>query len=159
MEKLDLFIVHAHNQSKLTDIANIVLATSTFAEIDGTYTNFECRVQHFEPAVVTVDNLRIMGMKMSRLDKFGSDNDRWTTNEKRNCRPLWRIIQQIANLFQAGWQYNNTEEIFDEIAENIESFKGMSYELLDEYQGLKLWKSQQPEAKVINYESHYMKPN
>jgi len=34
----------------------------------------------------------------------------------------------------------------------------MSYALLEEYQGLKLGKASEPEAKTVVYESHVLKP-
>lgn len=59
----------------------------------------------------------------------------------------------------AGWSFKNSSELFDEIANTIEPFKGMNYKLLDEYQGLKFGMAHKPDAKIRNYESHYMKPN
>jgi NADH-quinone oxidoreductase subunit G len=159
MDNLNFLIVHAHNHSNLTNKANIVLPSSTYAETEGTFTNFQGRVQHFKPALVTSENLRIMGMKMSRLDKFGASNDRWTQHEFRSCRPNWKIIQSIANLFGAKWNYKKASTVFKEISAQFDQFKGMSYELLDEYQGLVIYKALQPDAKVHNYKSHNLKPH
>jgi NADH-quinone oxidoreductase subunit G len=159
LDELELFILHSENESAASQKANIVFPSSTFAEIEGTFTNFENRVQHFMPAVITAENLRFMGMKMSRLDKFGADNDRWTKHDLRHSRQHWRILQQLANMMNAGWSYTSTEDIFDAIVEHIDQFKGMSYELLDEYQGLKFMKASSPEAKKRIYQSHYLKPN
>jgi len=145
---LDLLIVHHYNHNKLTDNADIVFPVTTFAESEGTYVNIQRRVQHFTPALVTKNNLRTMGMKMSRLDKLGAFNDRWTQYELRDIKQTWRVIQMIANKFGAGWNYKNTESIFKEIAEHIDSFKGMTYELLDEYSGVVWGKSKSPEPKV-----------
>lgn len=158
LDSLDLLIVHASNYNKLTDRAHIVLATSTYAEIEGTYTNIEGRVQHFEPALVTKENLRIMGMKMSRLDKFGAHNDRWTHHEHRGCRQSWRSIKNLANLMEADWKYSQSADVFDEIAKLIPAFADMNYAKLDEYQGLNLNRGSNPDPKLNNYESHYMKP-
>jgi predicted molibdopterin-dependent oxidoreductase YjgC len=100
-----------------------------------------------------------MGMKMSRLDKFGALNDRWSQHELRNSRQDWRIIQQVANQMNAGWKYSESSDVFLDVSKSLKPFNGMNYELLDEYQGLKLDKALSPDAKVRNYESHYMKPN
>jgi NADH-quinone oxidoreductase subunit G len=158
LDKLSLLIVHARNYSKVTEKADIILASSTFAEIEGTFTNIDGRVQHFTPAIVTKENLRYMGMKMSRWDKFGAPNDRWTHHEQRNCRQHWKIIQAIANLLGVNWDYKNSGEIFNEISNLIPAFSGMNYEKLDEYQGLILGKADSPEPKINNYVSYVMKP-
>ena len=158
ISKLEAFILVTSNYSPLAEKADLVLPSSTYAEIEGTYINFENRVQHFEPALVTSENLRYMGMKMSRLDKFGAHNDRWTQHVNRNCKQVWKIIQGIANKLGSNWNYKRSEDVFTEIEANFEDFKGMSYELLDEYQGIKLSNSSNPDEKVNYYESHYMKP-
>lgn len=159
IQSVKTIIVHASNSNELTEIADLVLPCSTFAETDGTFVNIDSRVQLFESAITTDDNLRYMGMKMSRLDKFGAQNDRWTQHQSRKCKPSWKILQMIANNFGANWTYSNSEAVFDEITHSVESFKGMSYELLAEYQGLKLGKSHLPDKKLAKYNSHYLKPN
>ncbi len=159
ISKVDTLIVAAYNNNKLTDKANIVLATSTFAEIEGTFTNIHNRVQHFEPALITKENVSRMGMKMSRLDKMGAPNDRWTQHEQRNCKQTWKILQSIANLDGANWHYKNSEDIFQEITQSVASFRFMDYAKLDEHQGLKLGAGDKPDKIVHNYKSHVMKPN
>ncbi len=157
LDNLDLLITIVSNYSTITEKSNYILPASTYAEIEGTFTNFEGRVQHLEPAITTYENLRIMGMKMSRLDKFGALNDRWTQHELRYSRPLWKIIQNIANHFAANWNYKSSKNVFDEISNQVDAFKSMDYELLDTYQGLKLFKAENPDPKVVNYRSHVMK--
>lgn len=150
-------ITHQYNNNKITEMANVVLPASTYAEVEGTFTNTKKRVQHFKAALVTKENMRYMGLNMSRLDKFGALNDRWTKHEHRNCRQSWRIISSIANLMGAGWDYKKSTDVFNEIANTISSFKGMNYSLLDEYQGLVLGRANSPEPKAVNYVSHVMK--
>ena len=99
-----------------------------------------------------------MGMKMSRLDKFGAANDSWANHESRNLRTDWRIIQMLANTFGAGWKFTNSEEVFEEIVSKVHSFANMDYDKLDEYQGLVLDRANNPEPKQRIYESHFMKP-
>jgi NADH-quinone oxidoreductase subunit G len=159
LDDLELLIVHAQNHTYLTEKADIIFSSSTFAEVEGTYINVDRRVQHFTPALVTAENLRYMGMKMSRIDKFGAPNDRWTQHELRNCLPNWKILMLLAEQFGVKWDYIRAKDIFKEICSSIESFKGMSYELLDEYQGLILGKSGSPDPIVTSYESYVMKPN
>ncbi len=45
-------------------------------------------------------------------------------------RPDWRIIQDIANLLGANWQYRHPSEIYGEIASLTPLFAGVTYERL-----------------------------
>jgi NADH-quinone oxidoreductase subunit G len=158
LANVDLLILHAYNHNKLTLNADVVFSTSTYAEIEGTFTNFEGRVQHFTPALVTSENIRFMGMKMSRWDKFGSHNDRWTEHESRNCRQSWRIFQGIAKNLGISWNFKSSADVFIEITDRIAPFNNMSYNKLDEFMGLKLGNALNPDPKVFIYQSHYLKP-
>ncbi|HTK82655.1 MAG TPA: molybdopterin-dependent oxidoreductase [Bacteroidota bacterium] len=128
LPKLDLLIVHATNHNATTAVADIVLSASTYAEKNGTMTNFQGRVQRIRPAVVTVEQDRALdGFSMSRLDKFGSHNDRWMKGTKRDARPSWRILAGVANALGAKWKYSSAEDVFREIASENPAFKGMTY--------------------------------
>ncbi len=135
------------------------MPASTYAEIEGTYVNKDKRVQHFAPALTTKENLRFMGMKMSRLDKFGAPNDRWTQHELRDCKQSWKILYLLSKHFGLNYHYTKSEDIFKEIAEKIPTFKYMSYDKLDEYFGLVLNKGDKPDPKIWHYQSHNMKPH
>jgi NADH-quinone oxidoreductase subunit G len=128
LDRLDVFIVHASNLNETTELADIVLSASTYAEKHGTFTNGHGVVQRIRPAVATADQDRALdGFSMSRLDKFGAHNDRWTKGPKRDSRSSWRILASLSNAVGAKWKYDSAEEVFNEIAANVESFKGMSY--------------------------------
>ena len=140
-------------------MADIVIACSTYAEVEGTFINIDGRVQHFLPAIVTNENRARMGLKMSRLDKFGAHNDSWTQHEERNCNPSWKIIRDIANSMGAAFNYKKSEDVFTDIAHHISNFAEMSYLLLDKYEGIKLGSARTPDPVGVNYVSHYMKPD
>ncbi|MFA6571143.1 MAG: molybdopterin-dependent oxidoreductase [Bacteroidota bacterium] len=160
LQRLNVMFFHGINMTKtLTEKANVAFAASTWAEVEGTYVNINNRVQHFTPVLVTSENINRMGMKMSRLDKFGAPNDRWTEGNLRDSRPNWWILNRLAQEFKAGWNYTSSKQIFNEIAEKIAPFKGMSYKLLDKYDGLTLGNAENPDAKIYKYESHILKPN
>jgi predicted molibdopterin-dependent oxidoreductase YjgC len=159
LSKLDCLIVHAQNSNALTELASAVLPSATFAELEGTYVNFEGRVQHITSALVTAENMRTMGMRMSRLDKFGATNDRWTQHETRMARQSWRIIKDLANIMNAGWKFKTSEDVFNDICTAIPSFAGMTYALLDEFSGIILNRASNPGQVLPVYESHFMKPN
>lgn len=158
-QKLEFLITLSSNNCQLTEIANVTFALSTYAEVEGTFTNIDGRVQHFTPAVVTKENLHRMGMKMSRLDKFGAHNDHWTQKEIRDCKPGWKILTSIANSMAASWQFKTASDVFNELAKQINPFNGMSYDLIDKHQGLVLGRANHPDEILVNYVSHYMKPD
>ena len=158
LSNAECVIAHSQNKGKILNYANVVFASSAISESEGTLTNINKRVQHFSPALVTTENIRNMGMKMSRLDKFGAQNDTWSQHEKRDTRQSWRIIQNLANLFSAGWNYLNSNDVFEEIVAKIDGFKGMSYSKLDKYKGLIMYKADNPEDLEREYVSHYFKP-
>jgi len=126
--KLDYLVVHASNENETTKLADVVLASSTYAEKHGTFTSFQGRVQRNRPAIATLEHDRILdGMSLSRLDKFGAHNDRWTKGQKRDTRASWRIINSLAAVTGAKWKYNICEDVFNEIASTIPSFKGLTF--------------------------------
>lgn len=155
---VDTLIVLGSHDTVTAKQANVLLPMSTWAESEGTFTNTLHRVQRFEPAVVTKENLRSMGMKMSRWDKFGAPNDRWSNGEQRNCRPAWQILRSIAQNLGTTWNFTSSSDVFADISAHVQQFNGMSYELLNAYHGLVLGKASTPDPVGVVYESHVMKP-
>ena len=128
LTKLELLVVHFSNENETTRAADVVLPCSTFAERNGTYTNFQGRVQRIRPAVATLDSERSMdGFSMSRLDRFGTQFDRWGRGTRRDARPTWKIISGIASLMGSRFRYASSDEVFAEMAATVGAFKGMSY--------------------------------
>jgi NADH-quinone oxidoreductase subunit G len=129
LKKLDFLVVHATNENETTMLADVVLPSSTYAERQGTITNFQGRVQHIRPAVSTLEQDRALdGFSMSRLDKFMSPNDRWGRPNRRDARPTWRIIVSVANAMGGKFRYSMAEDVFKELASVVSSFKGMTYQ-------------------------------
>lgn len=128
LAKLEFLVVMSSFENHTTRLADIVLPSSTFAEKNGTFTNFQGWVQRIRPSVATFDQDRaLQGFAMSRLDKFGSHFDRWAKGVKRDCRPIWRIITGIAAVMGVKYKYNTSEDVFNELARIHASFKGLSY--------------------------------
>lgn len=101
--QLELLVVLATFRSELTEVADVVLPSATFAENEGTYTNMERRVQLVRPAV----------------------------GPKGDEEPDWRIINRIANLMGAnGFDHEDAEAVFDELTGLVETYGGISYERL-----------------------------
>lgn len=59
---------------------------------------------------------------------------------------------------KASWSYKTSEDVFREITAHYDEFKGFSYALIDEFQGLKLGKATSPDPKIPVYQSHKMRP-
>ena len=129
--RLEFLVVCASNENETTALAEVVLPASTFAEKNGTFTNFQGQVQRIRPAVATLERERALdGFAMSRLDRFGSQFDRWAKGTKRDARPTWRIVAGIASALGAKSRYSSSEEVFAELASSVPGFKGMTYRRL-----------------------------
>jgi NADH-quinone oxidoreductase subunit G len=129
--RLDFLVVHACLETEVTRRADVVFPAATYAEKNGTFTNFQGRVQRIRPAVAVIDADRSMdGFTASRLDKLGSQFDRWNRGAKRDARPTWRIVAGVASLMGGRFRYQRAEDVFSELCANVEAFKGMSYRKL-----------------------------
>jgi len=128
LSKLEFLVVNFSFENETTRLAEIVLPSSTYAEKQGTFTNFKGRVQRIRPSVATLEADRALdGFAMTRLDKFGTPFDRWGRGTKRDARPNWRIIASVANLMGSKYRYNTSEEVFKELAARVPAFRKMSY--------------------------------
>ena len=103
LEGLDFLLVQDCFVSELTERADVVLPSATFAEAEGTYTNLERRVQLLRPA---------LGAK-------GEDE------------VDWKILCRIAGRMDAaGFEYDGAEAIFDEINNLVDFYGGITYQRL-----------------------------
>lgn len=131
LARIEYLVVHSSEENETTALADVVFPSSTYAEKNGTYVNFQGRVQRIRPAVATLEQDRATdGFAMSRLDKFGSPFDRWTKGPKLDARPTWRIIAGIASVMGVRYRYASAEEVFTEMAATLDTFKGMTYRKL-----------------------------
>lgn len=133
LEKLDLLIVLAVNENETTKLANIVLPSSAYAEKNGTFVNFEGRIQRIRPAVVTTEMERSLeGMSMSRLDKFGTKYDSWASGKRVNAKPSWQLLSMLSQKLGGKINYQMAEDVFDEIVKSNKEFKGLDYDVIGE---------------------------
>jgi len=131
---IEIAVLHISNFYEQSHKATVVLPASTYAEINGTFVNFQNRVQRIRPAVATLEQERLPGeFEVSRLDKFGAHNDRWTKGTRFNARPAWKVISQMAKVLGGDFGYDNTEEVFDDMAAKVPAFAGMSYEVVGSF--------------------------
>jgi NADH-quinone oxidoreductase subunit G len=130
---LELLIVHSTNQNKSTAIADIIFPAATYAEKNGTFVNVSGVVQRIRPAISVVEQDRALdGMSMSRLDKFGTQWDRWASGKKINSLPTWKILTSLAKAMGSKLKFNIAEEVFAEMANSIDAFKGLDYDVIGE---------------------------
>jgi len=128
---LELFIVHSSIQNKSTALADIIFPAATYAEKNGTFVNIDGVVQRIKPAVAVVEQDRALdGMSMSRLDKFGTQWDRWASGKKVNALPSWKILSSLSKAMGSKIKFNMAEEVFNEMANTLEAFKGMDYDII-----------------------------
>ncbi len=138
LAKAQYVVAVASNASAVTELAGAVLSSATFAESLGTIMNFEGQLQLLRPAVATAENERWSGgLAMSRLDKFGSEFDRWGRSKRCDARTAARIIANLAMLLGSKWKYEHPEDIFDEMAGAIEILRNLNYERIGRW-GIRL---------------------
>lgn len=134
LTKLDLLIVLAVNQNETTNLADVVLPASAYAEKNGTFVNFKGRVQRIRPAVVTKEMERSLeGMSMSRLDKFGTQYDRWASGHRIDAKPSWMLLSLLSQKLGGKMKYDTAEDVFDEITAKFDDFTGLDYDVIGEH--------------------------
>lgn len=158
LKEVEFLVVHTANKNELLKFANVVFPVTTFAEQEGTFINCDSRLQYFAPALTT--NFEKHNLtNLSRLDKFGSHNDKWNKKEIKEIYPSWEILQKLASTFSAKFNFKKTEDIFDDISKNINLCSEINYKLLIEKHGIILsnTKNNEEEPQVI-YHSNRMRP-
>ncbi len=126
--KLSYLLVIASNLNPTVEKADVVLASSTFAEKKGTFINFENHIQLIQPAVYTKENQNWINVSgRSRLEKFGSQSDRWNQLDMKDCRSPWNILTSLANSLGSNWKYYLPEHVFNEMEKTIPALKGLNY--------------------------------
>ncbi len=133
LSNLKLLVVHATNRNETSELAHYLFPAATYAEKHGSFVNFMGRLQRIKPAVETVELDRALdGMSMSRWDKFGTKFDRWKQGYKYDALPSWKILSRLINALNEKVRYNMAEEVFNEISNNVEAFKGIDYDSIGE---------------------------
>ena len=88
------------NENALLKEADVILPASSYAEKEGTFTNFEGRVQRIHKV----------------LEPLGQS------------RPSWKILADKLRYFGEKADYSKPEDIFNELARADEAFQGLTYE-------------------------------
>jgi formate dehydrogenase alpha subunit len=104
LEKLEFLVVQDIFPSETAKLADVVLAGTSFAEKDGTFTNTERRVQRVRKAIEPIGN----------------------------SKPDWWITCGLGQKMGAkGFNFAHPSEIMDEIASLTPSYGGISYKRLE----------------------------
>jgi predicted molibdopterin-dependent oxidoreductase YjgC len=92
-------IVQTSNERPGWDQAHVVLPSASYAERDGTFTNFQGRVQRLNAA-------------------FAPHGE---------ALPAWHIYQRLGQALGQDWSYASTEAVLTDMATAIPAYHGMSY--------------------------------
>ncbi len=131
----------ATNNTETTKAADLVVPITCAAEHAASYVNVSGRIQRTFPAKETLYTHRTINpeMAMGRLDRFGTKFDNWVSDKNRvECVQAWEFIGHLAEQFDKDFTYQSTREIMHEIALTIAPFNGVSYQRMDEENGIQL---------------------
>ena len=124
LKSFELIIVQDIFLTKTSEYAHVVLPAASYAEKEGTFVNSERRVQRVRKAIEPVGG----------------------------SKPDWVILCELSQKLGYPMYYVSPEEIFDEIRQLVPIYGGMSYQRLDENQGLQ-WPcpdAQHPGTKILH---------
>jgi formate dehydrogenase alpha subunit len=103
LKELDFLVVQELFLSETAQVADVVLAGASVAEKEGTFTNTERRCMRIHEAIPPIGN----------------------------SLPDWKIISRLSTAMGYEMNYENPEEIFNEMASlTPKSYAGMTYERL-----------------------------
>ncbi len=109
IKEIDLVVYFGAYHNAFALLANVVIPRPTYAEGDGTYTSSERRVQ----------------LNHKKVDP------------PPDIKPLWEVLQSIANALGHSWSYESAEMIMTEISKVIPQYSEITYEKLKSSLGLK----------------------
>ena len=99
LARLDFLVVQDMFLTETAKLATVVLPAASFAEKEGTFTNFEGRVQQVRKVIKPIgDSL-----------------------------PDWEIVLRLANKMGRPMPYSSLQEVMDEIKEMVPWYQGIGY--------------------------------
>lgn len=114
LEKLQFLVVQDLFMSQTAKYATLVLPGAAFVEKDGTYTNMERRVQLVR---------KVVDPPAGRLPGAG-------------VLPDWQVICEVSTRMGYPMHYDHPSQVMDEIARLTPSMRGISYDRLEDGNGL-----------------------
>jgi predicted molibdopterin-dependent oxidoreductase YjgC len=99
LESLDFLVVQDMFLTETAELANVVLPAASFAEKEGTFTNFEGRVQRVQKVIEPL----------------------------ANSLPDSEIVLRLANSMGCPMPYSSLQQVMDEIRELVPLYQGIGY--------------------------------
>jgi NADH-quinone oxidoreductase subunit G len=100
LQQFSTVIYLGTNENETSALADLVLPVASYAETDGTFTNFEGRVQRINRAVEPLGD----------------------------SVPAWLMVSMLAQSVGHDYHYDSAEEVFAELAQRVVEFQDLSYE-------------------------------
>lgn len=104
LEAVEFLVVQDLFLSETAAMADVVLPAASFAEMDGTFTNTERRVQRVRKAIEPVGD----------------------------SKPDWQILCELALKMDYQMSYSDVSEVWDELARNTPILAGINYQRIEE---------------------------
>ncbi|MFB6077957.1 MAG: formate dehydrogenase subunit alpha [Halarchaeum sp.] len=108
LEEMEFLVVQDLFLNETAKYADVVLPAVSFLEKEGTFTNTDRRVQKVNPVL----------------------------EPKGDARADWEILQSLANRMGREWEYENTNEIMEEMRALTPIYGGISHERVEEEGGV-----------------------
>ncbi|MFP3975125.1 MAG: formate dehydrogenase subunit alpha [Dehalococcoidia bacterium] len=100
LSSLDFLVVQDLFLSETAKMADVVLPAASFAEKEGTFTNFERRIQRLHEAISPL----------------------------KEALPDWQIIQKLAQKMDYSMSYSAPQDIMEEVKQLVPTYSGFDYE-------------------------------
>jgi NADH-quinone oxidoreductase subunit G len=105
LDRVETLVFQGTNANATSERARLLLPSAAYTEREGTFTNFQGRVQRFWPA----------------LEPLGE------------ARADWEILAEVARALGQDWRPARVEQLFRELAVGVPSFAGLSYRTLRDH--------------------------
>ncbi len=115
-EKLDFLVCQDIFINETGEMADVILPATSFAEKDGTFTNTDRRVQRCRKAVAPVGDSRPDWLILSELGQL--------------------IEKKLGKSLKNGFEYENAEQIWEEMRQVTPEFFGIDYKRLEREGGI-----------------------
>jgi NADH-quinone oxidoreductase subunit G len=131
----------ATNHNETTKASDLVIPITCVAEHAASYVNVDGRIQRSYPAKETKYTNRRLNLEMSegRLDRFGTNFDNWVSEENKvDCLPVWDFLNKLGTRLGLDFEYDHSREVFAELSSTIDELQDITYERMDEENGVQL---------------------
>jgi NADH-quinone oxidoreductase subunit G len=100
LHAMEMTVVMSGNLNMTVSLARVQLPLVSFAETEGTYTNYAGRVQRLYPALPP----------------------------KEKAKPAWQALVELSRALGKELPYHSAEEVFTDLSREVPAYRGLSYE-------------------------------